>query len=259
MKHERTPTHDNHTTITTRARDWLIAMYDDPWRRFLAEKRRPDQVWQIDGITIDAAEVVERGFTCDSQVCSPGLRARGKKSCCADLSAFVTERELAQLEPHFDDLRDTLAARGETLDATTLRDCVEEDSEYELVLKKRHKRCTFSWLDDQKILCGIHTMILEKNLSLTQFKPMTCQMFPLVMVPLGESGAVMTAIGASTKSVIGFGEAPSKFACLKGEVTTPLYQSMRTAIEAFCGEAFYAKLDARARQHLAALPPKPSP
>jgi hypothetical protein len=239
--------------LTPRARDWLASMYVDPWEAFAREHRKDGDLWPIGDVVVDAPELVFRGFECDSTICSPGLRRRGGKSCCAELTAYISQAEIDALRPHFDDVRAVMRRVEPRWSAESIDDCVERGDDLEWSLVKRRNRCVFGWVQPEtgQILCGIHSMLLETSKSLGEFKPLTCQLFPLAVVPFGEK-TLVTAISDTTRNVLGFGEAPKKFDCLGAPRTTvPLYQSMRTALVTMFGEAFYDELDRRASQALA--------
>ena len=265
------------TKLRAAVDNWMVDAYIEPWRAYVASKRARGHLEKVGTVWVDVTTVVDKPFTCDSTVCSPGTRKRGHQSCCAELTAEITPKEVKRLQPHFAAISQFLAARDpswakvkSTKAARMLDDCIthDDDNKFQLNLAKREKRCTFSFVDERgAILCGIHGYALENNLDVHEVKPNLCFIFPMVVVDLMDDSFLLSVLDEENGQLLGF-SSHKELACLHGSKTfgqldlqtPPFYDSQRSTLVHMFGARFLDGLDelaARRDERHAALLAKP--
>jgi hypothetical protein len=156
-------------------------------------------------------------YACRSARCSPGMRARAARSCCADLDVAVTAAERAAI---------SAAAPG-----------VDDPFDGE-VLRKRHRRCVFAEPGPDGLRCGLHGLRTPDG---RPVKPLPCRLFPLAIVDLGDGSRLLTAVHRTTASRLATRPARA-FPCLGDG--PPLYVSERDTIEGVFGKRVWSRIDA---------------
>jgi hypothetical protein len=251
---------------------WMVEAYITPWRSYVEEKRARGDLVKVGTVWVDVTTIIDKPYSCDSVVCSPGTRKRGHQSCCAELSAEITPREVKRLAPHFEGVSAFLAKADPkwAKKPRAFDDCFgpDEDNRWQLNLQKRDKRCVFSFIDDRGgILCGIHGYCLEKGLDVHEVKPHLCSVFPMVVVDLMDDTMFLSVLDKENGPLIGF-SSYKELACLHGEKTfgalhtnaPAFYESQRSTLTHLFGARFLDDLDdlATKRGRRAPTPPPPA-
>ncbi|MEW5854429.1 MAG: DUF3109 family protein [Myxococcota bacterium] len=232
---------------------WMSDSFMDPWKRYLETKQARGEVVKVGNVHVDAVNMFQRPFVCDSHVCSPGLRKRGKQSCCGELEAAVTPEELKGVEKHFH-LIDQVLRREDPSWARkprTLDECTEIQ-EFNLMLRKRGGRCVFSYPGgDGELLCAVHTAAMEAGLDLFKVKPKLCSIFPLVLQDMLDGTYMLSKLDEENGALIGF-SSYNELPCLHGKKTygadgPPTYQDFVGTLSSIFSPRFVQDLDVAAR------------
>lgn len=245
---------------------WMGEAYAEPWAEYFEAKRDRGDLVRVRDVFVDIPNVIERPFTCDPTTCSPGLRKRGKESCCKEFSVEVTQREIKTLGKHFDGVSAFLSARDPhwAKQVKELDDVVGDhpDNRYQRALGKRQGRCAWSFLDERgAILCGIHGYALENELDVFAIKPKLCFLFPLLVQDLADGTWMLTVLDDENSELVSF-TSMEELPCLAGadtfgtieEGAVPFYIDHRTVLSHLFGKAFVNGLDRLARDRGMSVP-----
>jgi hypothetical protein len=246
---------------------WMIEAHAEPWRAYFAMKQERGDLVQVAGVWVDVPNVIERPFTCDPATCSPGLRKRGRESCCAEFHVELTAREIGVLGQHFAGISRFLAARDDDWRrrVAALDDVVtpHPDNPYVRALGKRRRRCAFSFLDEGAIRCGIHGYALADGQDVFAIKPKLCFLFPLLVQDL-EEGWLLTVLDHENSPLVGF-TSMDELPCLDGEATfgavedgaPPFYVDHAATLQHLFGKRFATALGRLARDRGRRVPGDP--
>ena len=237
--------------LSKEATEWLKAMTEEPWRKHLVKLDGRGDLIKIGDIYIDAANMFSRKFICDTSLCSPGPRKRGRESCCMELTASITEKEKAALKNFHEEIKAFMSLRDRGWSRISHEDCFELGEDNDIEMKKRHKRCIFSYLDSQgRILCSIESIARKKKMNVLDIKPITCLLFPMLLVDLNDN-FLITVLDEENYEVAGFSEEIKKYECIReNQGKTPFYKSMKRTITVLFGDEFYSMLEIEARTYL---------
>lgn len=189
------------------------------------------------GILLDLPALVQP-YACQTGACTPGLRARKSRSCCADLEVVVTASEEAAIRSAMPEIAEVLGD-----------DPRWQDGEPEVVvdgaLCRSQRRCIFAKMGAAGLSCGLHELEDATGRPRGTLKPMPCRLFPLAVVELGDGRLLLTAIHRDTATSLA--TRPARvFPCL-GASRTPLYVSEREAITELFGAEVYARVHVAAQ------------
>lgn len=238
---------------------WMLESFLAPWQAYLHEKDTRGELVQIDNVFVDVPNVM-KPYTCDATTCSRGLRPKGARSCCGELTAEITPPEVERIRSFFPELSAFLAERDPhwaKLDPT-LDACIGENAynPFQLELQKRKKRCVFSFLnEDGAIYCGIHGLALETGQNVFKMKPKLCFLFPLMVQDLTDGTYLLSVLDEENAALIGFNDY-ERLPCLHGDATfdpdenpaPPFYADHRSTLSHLFSKGFVKKLDKLARE-----------
>ncbi len=218
---------------------------EDALAGWIAEGLGSGDVRDIDGVLVDLRALQDRLFACRPLLCTPGQRARGVLSCCADIAVPLTARERRAIVRHLPAVAEVMAARD-----PRWRDGPPDVFADPRTLARSHRRCVFAYPSADGLRCGLHTTAETRGIPLAQVKPSPCRLFPLALLQLG-SRTILTASVQHVSAALG-GPPERALRCLEPESAEasdvpPLYVSCRETIEAEWGAAFYRRLGALAR------------
>lgn len=235
--------------------DWMVESYHAPWRSYIKLKQDRGELVAVGNVLVDASNIFLKPFTCDSCVCSPGLRPRGKQSCCAELEASVTQGEMDGIRKHFDKV-DAVLRRQDPAWARrprTFEQCLEPQPDFTLQLAKRAGRCVFSYHGPKdQLWCAVHTAGMEEGLDVFRLKPRLCSIFPLLLQELEDDTYLLSLLDEQNGSLIGF-TSYKELPCLHGTKTfgakgPPTYLDFVGTLTGCFSRRFVEQLDAAARQ-----------
>lgn len=207
-----------------------------------------DRVTDVGGILVDRA-VLEQRFRCVPNSCAPGRRERGTVSCCADVELVPSSAELRRLARLEAPLRAWIAPREPRVQTDepgfwrTGGGCITRPG----------RRCVFSNVDPSgRIRCTLHAFARREQLPRERVQPLSCRLFPLILVDLGRSGVALTVVSKSTWRLVS-AHRPQRYPCLRDARLPWLTESMRADLDWLFGAGFAAAL-ARRRKELAPPP-----
>jgi hypothetical protein len=194
------------------------------------------RVVPVAGIYVDRA-VLEARFACVPGRCAP-RRGRGRAlSCCADLEVALSPAEARALAKERSSLRDWLVAREPRL--APVPELPGPDS---TALARPGGRCVFSALgEDGAILCHLHAWAGSTGRDRRAVQPLPCQLFPLILLDLGEGRVGLTVVARDTARRVGT-PPPTRHPCRADPELPPLVVAMRDDIAALLGEDVAAGL-----------------
>ncbi|MEZ4320516.1 MAG: hypothetical protein R3F61_23750 [Myxococcota bacterium] len=160
------------------------------------------------GLLLDLPALAQP-YGCGPAACTPGLRSKTARSCCADLEVTPGPDERARIEARLPELSAFLAARDPRWERGA-PEVFDGDS-----LRRPGRRCVFSITGPDGLRCGLQLAEAE----LGPLKPTACQMFPLAVVELYDDQVLLTAVHKSTARLLS--SRPARvFPCLgAGSVT----------------------------------------
>ncbi|MCB9671506.1 MAG: hypothetical protein H6734_18640 [Alphaproteobacteria bacterium] len=187
--------------------DWLADgdPGDADWMPHLLGLATRGQLGHTGRLLLDLPALSQR-WSCVPGMCSPGMRTKRARSCCADLEVGVspTEEERireawTEVEAHMAD--DPRWSRGapEAFDDGTLT--------------RPGRRCVFAKATPDGLQCGLHQLEDATGRARGALKPMPCRLFPLVIVEMDDGRFFITAIHRRTARLAGSRPAAA-FPCL---------------------------------------------
>ncbi|MGH8337920.1 MAG: DUF3109 family protein [Gammaproteobacteria bacterium] len=228
--------------LTPLAARWLLDFNEAPWRRYLRSLEERGLLADVDGIRVDAGTIFKTHFRCDTKLCAGIDRSPGTESCCTDYDVEITPEEHARIVANADAVIELLS-RHDGQRVTRGRGIAEFFEEaHTISLAKEKGRCAFSYREPGgQLRCGLHSLALEKGVSVASIKPLACVLFPIVIYRFENGETFLTATSRETSSLFGR-EKDSDLPCLRAEQGDPMFIECRMAIEAGFGEAFYQRL-----------------
>jgi hypothetical protein len=180
-------------------------------------------------------------YACRSAECTPGRRAAGTRSCCADLDVALTVRERAAVEEALPRLARHLRPLDGRWAAGAPPVFVAAD---EPVLRRERGRCVFAVRDADGLRCGLRQLEVRERRRPGTLRPIPCRLFPLVLIDLGEGRRLLTAVHRRTAALVGSWPA-RRFPCLRGDEARPaLHAAERATIEQLFGAAACRRIGA---------------
>lgn len=199
------------------------------------------ETFNLRGVIVDKV-VLSTRFSCVSDRCAPGPKAGKWYSCCANAEVGLTESEVDRLAKYHDRLAEYLPAKEPRV-RELLWPRVDKDTPFYLDddgvrLARPSGRCVFSQLDEQgRILCRLWDFAKQQGIDRSDVQPVTCRVFPLVLVKLKDGTPVLSALNQQNYSHIG-GNTPEAYPCLCDAKLPPIFESMRDDLDWLLGEGF---------------------
>jgi hypothetical protein len=215
------------------------------WDLSLLRLMSRGEVVVVGDVLVDRA-VLRQRFACVSDRCAPGP-SRGKfRSCCADALVSLSRAEDQRLRRR-GDLLDWMKTREPRLAPCLNRDFYRQEGEPGLARPGR--RCVFSQLERGRILCHLHAYARHARLDRGQLQPVSCRLFPLIVVDRGQGRVLLTVVARHTRRLVSAYPA-HRYPCLADTSLPPLYQSMRGDLDWLFGRGFAKALAAGAAKSL---------
>ncbi|MGI5863057.1 MAG: hypothetical protein ACOX6T_13480 [Myxococcales bacterium] len=210
------------------------------WEAWLLRRMNAGAIAVIDGVFVDRA-VAEQRFACVPERCAPG-RGRGKwRSCCADAEVALSPGELRRLRRHEWLLADAIASREPRLAGCGRGFWRADGPSY---IARPGGRCAFSQIDGKgRIRCRLRALAKRHGLEQSDVQPLSCRLFPLIVVALGEGRTLLSVVSRSTSRLVATWPA-GRFPCLNDESLPPLHISMRRDLDWLFGGGFARALAA---------------
>jgi hypothetical protein len=243
---------------------------DQPIERYIALQRSIGRLMTIGKVDVDTDQLIERRFLCDRHRCiqwtphekKSDARPLIDRSCCSSYTVPLTESDRTKVEEILPLVRKRLAANH------ALRRDLDEpfydiDEDFSLHLRETDKgTCEFVLYEEGRTTCAVHKTCLEEGLSVWEYKPIACSLWPVSLVNYEADGETRYLLTAYVNATAGLFESTSddeeedgedRFACLIDDAPEyePMYQSQEGILRYLLGDAFYVELDKRAKKHLA--------
>lgn len=218
------------------------------WYALLLKKMSDGEVTDVGGVLVDRA-VLRQRFACVSERCAPGPYRDGSRSCCADVFVSLSRAEDERLASRGVDLLDFMKAREPRLMQREGRGFYREAGE--LGLARPGGRCVFSQLDSRgRIRCRLHAYAKKARIDRSDVQPISCRLFPLIVVDRGGGQVVLTVVASHTRRLVG-AYPHKRYPCLADSSLPPLYESMRRDLDWLFGKGFARALgrSASEKQH----------
>jgi hypothetical protein len=207
------------------------------FERWLLGRMADGDVLDVGGVMLDRLVLTAR-FACVPERCSPAVKRGGMRSCCADLTVYLTPAERTRLRGRGRALSAYLTAREPRLARARERAAdffLDPDGES---LSRPGGRCACSRLEaDGRIRCHLHTFTKRLGLELSEVQPITCRLFPLVLVAMPRGGVLVTVNHASNWRAWG-GRHPKVFPCLNDPTLPRVVDSMAGSLDWLFGPGF---------------------
>ena len=204
---------------------------------WVLRKMSKGELRSVSGVLVDKA-IFEKRFACVPQRCSPALERGKRRSCCADLTVFLSPKERGRLTRvrrllacH---LRQREPALTDVIDARSTF-FLEEDG---TALTRPHGRCALSKLEkDGTIRCHLHAFARALGKPVVSVQPISCGLFPLALFELPSGRVLLTVLQASNHKLLG-ALPPHRFPCLSDDALPPLLDSMAATLDDIFGKGF---------------------
>lgn len=172
---------------------------------------RSHEIVEVDGILVDVDALFRRRYTCDCTNCLQET-AQGHLSgdCCHGAEVRLSEGERRNILAHLPGIMPYMEpAPRAALEERLARERHDPTMAFCRPVQV-HGRCTdlmmLRWQPDTNCLfryikveggrsytyCAIHSYLLDQELPLWGFKPLTCLVWPLAVVPLGDGHLLVT-------------------------------------------------------------------
>jgi hypothetical protein len=96
----------------------------------------------------------------------------------------------------------------------------------------------FSGLDSQgHIRCHLHAYAKQARVDRGELQPVSCRLFPLIVVDLGNGRTLLTVVADHTRRLVG-AHPVKRYPCLDDPSLPPLASSMRADLDWLFGKGF---------------------
>ncbi len=203
------------------------------WAGLVHRKLAGDRALWLGKVLVDR-DVLEQRFACVSERCAPGP-GRGKwRSCCADVEVQLGHSEVRRLKAW---------SRGHGRDE--IGSGIDPSGH---ALARSCGRCAHSKLDGQgRIRCRLRGLAARAGLEQSELQPLSCRLFPLIVVDLGERRTLLTLVSRFTARMTGH-LPPARYPCLNDPELPPLVRSMRSDLDWLFGAGIARALADRSRR-----------
>jgi hypothetical protein len=196
------------------------------WATYLWSLTRKDALGSATSKLLLDLPALAQPYACTSGLCTPGRRASGARSCCADLEVTLTTPERSRLERSMKQVRAHMVEHDPRWTADPELAPFEDST-----LTRPGRRCVFAIPRAEGLRCGLHEIEEEQGL---QLKPIACQLFPLVLVSLGDERSFLTALTPGVSRMTG-SRPPRVFPCLGDPAKPPLAEEMKDTLDQLFG------------------------
>lgn len=228
--------------------DWLSAgdVPEAEWSVHVVQLATRGELGRAAGGWLLDLPALAQPYGCDSGECTPGLRDRGTRSCCADLDVDLSGPELDAIDDALPEIAAHLAPRDRRW-ADGIPTWVEGDT-----LTRPGGRCVFA--TGSGLRCALHQVEDATDRPRGTLKPFGCRLFPLIVVSLDDETRLLSAVHRKTTRHVGLPSARS-FPCLRDPSRVPLVQACRDTLTELFGEPTYTSMRRAVRQYRAVIEP----
>jgi hypothetical protein len=205
------------------------------WDLWLLRRMSKGEVVEVGGVLVDRA-VLRQRFACVSECCAPGLTRGACRSCCADAFVPLSRAEDRRIASQGVDLLGWMKTREPRLVSYQGRAFYRDGGE--LGLARPGRRCMFSQIDEQgRIRCHLHAYAKQARIDRGELQPVSCRLFPLIVVAREGGRAVLTVVASHTRRLVSAYPA-NRFPCLSDASLPPLHEAMREDLDWLFGKGF---------------------
>lgn len=205
------------------------------WDAWLLRQMSRGQILDVGGVLVDRALLRQR-FTCVPDRCAPGPHRGRYRSCCADPFVPLSGAEDGRLARRGADLLAWVKAREPRLAPCHHASFYRERGEPGLA--RPGGRCVFSQLDEQgRIRCHLHAYTEQKRIERSELQPVSCRLFPLIVLDRGAGRTVLTVVANHTRRLVS-AYPPSRYPCLSDASLPSLVEAMRGDLDWLFGSGF---------------------
>lgn len=235
------------------------ARYNTKELAYIEALREKGLLLEMDNVAVDADQLVMRSFRCNIGYClkcgTKGGVETYKGSCCTDLVVDITAAErdkLAELGRRAMDNPEFKKGDALKVPAALMarNGFTKMNPGHEIAIRKTPgRKCVLAWIDESGAFrCSINSLVSRLGLSLPEYKPGPCYLFPLHYGEYARGKFILTLLSEETRHWAGHHKDVTKLACLSEPEAEapPAYQSLRGEIIHCFGEKFYGELDALA-------------
>ena len=188
------------------------------WDAWLLRRMNLGEIVTVGGVFVDRA-VLRARFACVSARCAPSPTRGRWRSCCADVAVALDPGERRRL-------------------ARAQEDLAVEHWHEDGWLAHAQGRCIFSQIDGRgRIRCRLHGIARRRQLDRSEVQPLSCRLFPLVVLDFGEGRTALTLVSASTRRLVG-SFPPTRYPCLSDPKLPRLVRSLRGDLDWIFGPGF---------------------
>jgi len=213
------------------------------WQAWLLRRMSRAEIVDVGGVFLDRA-ILRQRFACVADRCAPGPSRGRLKSCCADALvplSLAEEQRLRQVGPA---LSTFLRRREPRLEAVPGRAFFRSPAEP--ALARPGGRCVFSRIDSAgRIRCALHAFSRAARLDRGAIQPLSCRLFPLIVVGLPRNRVALTLVARHTHRLVS-APAPDRYPCLSDPSLPLLTDSLRSDLDWLFGRGFARALASRA-------------
>lgn len=205
------------------------------WDAWLLQRMSQGEIVEVGGVLVDRA-VMRQRFACVSDRCAPGAGRGSCRSCCADAFVSLAPAEDRRLGTRGPELLGWMKAREPRLQQRQGRRFYRDEGEPGLA--RPGGRCVFSQLDAQgRIRCRLHAYARQARIDRGELQPVSCRLFPLIVVDRGGGQVVLTVVAGHTSRLVS-AHPPRRYPCLQDDALPPLHEAMRGDLDWLFGKCF---------------------
>lgn len=167
-------------------------------------------------------------WSCETRCCTPGLRDRDARSCCADLEVPVTPAERRALDAAHDEIAAFYAEQDPRWKGAPPPFFAGD------TLQRAGRRCIFALLGPDGLSCGLHSLEDQTGRQRGALKPLPCRLFPLVQVEIDPQRSLLSAVSRRTARLAQTRPARSFF-CIGAAGAPPLAHANTDTLTALYG------------------------
>lgn len=218
------------------------------WDGWVLQRMSRSELAVVGDVFVDRAVLSQR-FACVSDRCAPSAGRGSVRSCCADAFVPLSSVEDRRLARRGLALLDWLKDREPRLAQHRGREFFRDPGA--VGLARPGGRCVFSQLDEQgRIRCHLHAYAKHAHIERAELQPLSCRLFPLIVVDRGRGRALLTVVARHTRRLVSAHPA-DRYPCLGDVGLPPLYEAMRGDLDWLFGNGFANALRRVATQEVA--------
>jgi hypothetical protein len=214
----------------------------------------------IDNVLIDAPQLIERRFICDTLHCMrrTGKHGHCKGSCCTDLEVNITPNEVLQMRRLAKKYLASSAAAPESPEYAVAKRVMEGDGWMDqnyrgepTITHSKKNVCSLGHVDGEgRLLCAVNAMAAALGDPIAKWKLITCYVFPLHYIEYEEGRYLLTVLCRENHESLDAAPDIGRLRCINRppKDAPPAYESLRGEIECLFGARFYTRLAEAAKR-----------